>query len=178
MSDFELSAYDAGLLTSERPLADYFEATVGAGAPGKAAANWVANNLLSALNESGRAITDCPVAPDALAGMIALIESKALSSNSAKNDVFPEMFATGKRAPEIVEEKGLTQVSDTGQIDAWVTQAIADNPEVIASVRAGKTKAAGKLVGVVMRASQGKADPKLVNERIQELLKPYLAGGE
>jgi aspartyl-tRNA(Asn)/glutamyl-tRNA(Gln) amidotransferase subunit B len=178
MSEFALSDYDASLLTSERPLADYFEAVVAAGAPGKVAANWVANNLLSVLNEGNTPISDCPVAPDALAEMIALIEQNALSGNSAKNDVFPEMFATGKRAAVIVEEKGLTQVSDTGQIDEWVTQALDDNPEVIESLRAGKTKATGKIVGAVMRASKGKADPRLVNARIQELIKPYLEGGE
>ncbi len=168
-AQFALSDYDATLLTSERAMAEYFEATVQAGASGKAAANWIANNLLTALNAAHLTLAQCRITPAQLADMIALVESNAISSTNAKNDVFPVMFATGASPQAIVDEKGLRQVSDTTQIDVWVRAALEQNPTVMAALTSGKAKAAGTLVGAVMRLSQGKANPALVNARIAEL---------
>ncbi len=170
VAQFGLSAYDAGVLTAERALAEFFEAVTAAGASGKAAANWITNNLLSALNESGCALAACPISPAQLAALIALVESGAISSTSAKQDVFPAMFATGADAAQIVAEKGLAQVSDTAQIDAWVTQALDAHPDVIDSLRKGKHKAAGKLVGAIMKLSAGKANAALVSQRIAAII--------
>jgi len=174
VTQFALSDYDATLLTGERAMADYFEATVQAGAAGKAAANWIANNLLTALNAAHLALGQCRITPAHLAEMIALVDGNAISSTNAKNDVFPAMFATGASPQTIVDEKGLRQVSDSAQIDAWVRAALEQSPDVIAALKTGKAKAAGKLVGAVMRLSQGKANPALVNERIAELTRAYL----
>jgi aspartyl-tRNA(Asn)/glutamyl-tRNA(Gln) amidotransferase subunit B len=174
ISQFGLSEYDATLLTSERELAEYFETTVQAGAPGKAAANWIGNNLLSALNAAHCSLAACRITPAHLAGMIALVESNAISSTTAKNDVFPAMFATGASAAAIVEDKGMRQVSDVAQIDAWVRDALEQHPDVITALRAGKTKAVGKLVGAVMQRSKGKANAAVVNERIAALTREYL----
>jgi aspartyl-tRNA(Asn)/glutamyl-tRNA(Gln) amidotransferase subunit B len=169
VSEFGLSDYDAGVLTAEKPLADYFEEAVNAGANGKAAANWIANNLLSLLNESGLTIPASKISPAHLAELITLIDKKTISGNIAKK-IFPDMFATGKSPAAIVEEQGLVQVTDTSEIDAWVSQAIKENPEAVASIREGKTKAIGRIVGTVMKLSKGKANPALVNERIMALI--------
>ena len=169
VAQYELSDYDAGVLTSERPLACYFEAAVNAGASGKAAANWITNNLLAELNQRGLGITDCRISPEQLAELVVLIDNGTISGKIAK-EVFPAMFASGKPAAAIVREQGLVQVTDTSAIDAWVAAAIEQNPDAVASLKAGKAKAAGKLVGAVMQLSKGKANPALVNERIQALV--------
>jgi aspartyl-tRNA(Asn)/glutamyl-tRNA(Gln) amidotransferase subunit B len=174
VTQFALSEYDAALLTSERAMAEYFEATVQAGASGKAAANWIGNNLLTALNAAHLALDQCRITPAQLAEMIGLVETNAISSTNAKNDVFPTMFATGADPQAIMDTKGLRQVSDSTQIDAWVRAALEQNPVVIAALKTGKAKAAGTLVGAVMRLSQGKANPALVNERIAALTRAYL----
>jgi aspartyl-tRNA(Asn)/glutamyl-tRNA(Gln) amidotransferase subunit B len=168
--EFSLSDYDAGVLTAEKPLADYFEATVNAGANGKAAANWIANNLLGLLNESGLVITASKITPVHLAELITLIDKNTISGTIAKT-IFPEMFETGASPAAIVEEKGLVQVTDTAEIDAWVAQAMEENPEAVTSLTEGKTKAAGRIVGAVMKLSNGKANPALVNERIIALIR-------
>ncbi|NLF38620.1 Asp-tRNA(Asn)/Glu-tRNA(Gln) amidotransferase subunit GatB [bacterium] len=168
-AQYGISAYDAGVLTAEKPLADYFEAAISAGMSGKAAANWIINNLMAELNAAHRSITDCPITPAHLAELGALIEGNVISGNIGKQ-IFPEMFNTGKAPEEIVNEKGLVQITDSAEIDAWVNEAIARNPDVIESLKAGKGKAAGKLVGAVMQMSKGKANPALVNERIRHIL--------
>lgn len=171
ISSFGLSPYDACVLTSERPLAEFFEAVVAHGAPGKAAANWITNNLLSALNQSSTTLPNCKISPAQLAALIALVEDGSLSSTSAKSIVFPAMFETGADPAAIVAEKGLAQVSDTSQIDQWVSQALAAHPDVIESLRKGKFKAAGKLVGAIMQFSRGKANAALVSQRIAAIIK-------
>ncbi len=170
---FVLSEYDAGVLTSERPLADYFEATVNAGAPGKAAANWIENNLLSQLNQADLSIEKCKIAPEHLAELIAMIDKKTISGNIAKK-IFPDMFSTGKPPSVIVEEQGLVQVTDSDEIDTWVKQAIEENPEAVESLKAGKMKAIGRIVGAAMKMSGGKANPSLVQERIRAQLKDII----
>jgi len=169
VSECDLSDYDASILTAEKSVADYFEAVVAAGAPPKSAANWITNNLMSLLNESRRAISDCPVSPPQLARLITLIEENTISTTTAKK-IFPDMYASGRDPEEIVTEKGLRQVSDTTEIDAWVDAAMAAHPEAVQSLLEGKAKAAGRIVGAVMQMSKGTANPALVNERIQARL--------
>jgi len=168
-ADYGLSAYDAGVLTSTRPHANYFEAAVKAGASAKLAANWIMGDLQSLLAAEGVDLVDSPVTPEKLAGMIALIEAGTISGKIAK-DILPEIFASGKTADEIVKEKGLVQISDTGAVVAIVQQVLADNPGQVEQFKAGKQQVMGFLVGQVMKASQGKANPKLANDVLREEL--------
>lgn len=165
ISAFDLSDYDAGILTAEKALADYFEDAVSAGAAGKTAANYITNNLMSLLNDSGQSLAECKITPAHLAELISLIDKKTISGNIAKT-IFPDMFATGTSPAAIVEEKGLVQVTDLSEIDDWVAKAIEDNPAAAQSLKEGKEKAAGRIVGAVMKMSKGKANPAVVNERI------------
>lgn len=160
---YGLNEYDAAVLTSAKATVDYFEATVAAGAPAKQAANWIMGDLQALLTESKNDIAACKVSAADLAAMIGLIEQGTISGKIAK-ELLPAMFETGKAPKELVAEKGLVQISDTGAIEAAVRSAIAANPGPVADFRAGKKQAAGFLVGQIMKATQGKANPKLVNE--------------
>lgn len=160
---YGLSGYDAGVLTATRPMADYYEAVLSAGAPPKQAANWLMVDLQALLVDAGREIAGCPVRPEDLAAMIALIEDGTISGKIAK-DVLAAMFETGKKPRQIVEEKGLTQISDSGELEAIVKRILAENPHQVEQFRAGKEKVFGFLVGQVMRATRGQANPKLVND--------------
>lgn len=160
---YGLSGYDAGVLTATRPMADYYEAVLSAGAPPKQAANWLMVDLQALLVDAGREIAGCPVRPEDLAAMIALIEDGTISGKIAK-DVLAAMFETGKKPRQIVEEKGLTQISDSGELEAIVKRILAENPDQVEQFRAGKEKVFGFLVGQVMRATRGQANPKLVND--------------
>ncbi len=168
VDDYGLSAYDAGVLVAEKEIADYYE-TAAKGRDAKLAANWVTSELFGALNKAGLDVASSPVPAAALGGLIDLIADGAISGRIAK-EVFAEMFATGKEAAAIVEEKGLTQVSDEGEIAAIVDQIIADNPAQAKQYRAGNVKLIGWFVGQVMGATQGKANPKLVNETLTKKL--------
>jgi aspartyl-tRNA(Asn)/glutamyl-tRNA(Gln) amidotransferase subunit B len=166
----QLPPYDAGLLTQSRALSDYFEATVAAGASAKAAANWIMTEILRQLSaDDADAIRRSPVSPAGLAGLIRLIDDGTISSKIAK-DVFDRMFRTGEDARTIVEREGLTQVADAGAIAAIVDQVIAQNPKAVADFKAGKAAAAKSLVGQVMKATQGKANPALANRLVEEKL--------
>jgi aspartyl-tRNA(Asn)/glutamyl-tRNA(Gln) amidotransferase subunit B len=169
VADFALSPYDAQVLAAERETADYFEA-VAKGRDAKQAANWVTGALFAHLNETGRTISESPVAAEALGGLIDLIADGTISGRIAK-DVFQEMATTGRTAKAIVAAKGLKQISDAGAIEAAVDKAIAANPKQAADVRAGKSKTIGWLVGQVMKATQGKANPQMVNELLKRKLK-------
>jgi aspartyl-tRNA(Asn)/glutamyl-tRNA(Gln) amidotransferase subunit B len=170
INDFGLSAYDAGVLVAERETAEYFE-TVSRGRDAKQAANWVISELFGRLNRAGVAVTESPVSAASLGGLLDLIADKTISNNIAK-DVLNDMFESGKDAAAIVEEKGLRQVTDTGALEAVVDKVIADNPDRVAEFRGGKEKVIGWFVGQVMQATQGKANPQMVNE----LLRSKLAG--
>ncbi|MDE2166706.1 MAG: Asp-tRNA(Asn)/Glu-tRNA(Gln) amidotransferase subunit GatB [Alphaproteobacteria bacterium] len=170
MRDYKLSAYDAGLLVAERENAEYFEA-VAKGRDPKLASNWVTVELFGALNKLGKGIADSPIDPKNLGELIDLIADSTLSGRLAK-DVFAEMITSGKRARVIVDEKGLRQVTDTGAIEAAIDMVLAKEPAKVAEYRAGKEKLLAFFVGQVMKATQGKANPALVNE----LLKKKLAG--
>ena len=169
MADFGLSAYDSGVLVADIDTAAYFE-EVANGRDPKLAVNWVTGNLFGALNKAGLSITESPVAPESLGELLDLVEDGTISGRMAK-DVFEEMMATGKDAADIVEEKGLEQITDSGKIEAAVDAVIADNPDQVADFQGGNEKAIGWFVGQIMKASGGKANPKMVNELLREKLK-------
>jgi len=176
MSEYGLSAYDAGVLVAERRNAEYFERVMQGGPEGKkgqrdpkAAVNWVTTNLFGALNAAGKDIAESPIAPDQLGALLDLMADDTISSRIAK-DVFDAMFETGRDPGDIVEEKGLKQITDTGAIEAAVEQVIADNPEQADEVRGGNDKAIGWFVGQVMKATQGKANPQMVNQLLKQKL--------
>ena len=170
MTEYDLSAYDAGLLTQSRDLAAYFEAASDRAKNAKAVANWMSRNLLRRLNESDTEITDCRISPEALAEMITLIESGEISNRMAQ-EVFDQMFDTGKSAAAIVKEQGLAQISDESELEGIVAQVIAENPAAVQDFNQGKKRAVGFLVGQVMKATRGKANPGIVNQKLQEQLR-------
>ncbi len=165
MADYGLSPYDASVLIDERDTADFFE-DVARGRDAKQAANWVISELFGRLNKAGLGVTESPVSAAALGGLIDLIADSTISGTIAKG-VFDDMFETGREAAGIVEEKGLRQVTDSGEIEGIIDTVLADNPDKIAEYKGGKDKLFGFFVGQVMRASQGKANPKLVNELLR-----------
>jgi len=164
-----LPDYDASILTASRATADFFEATVAAAAVPKAASNWMMGELARALNESGREITDSPVSPERLAGLLALVEQGRISGAMAKT-VFEKMFKSGQSAGDIVAAEGLAQITDDAQITERITAVLAANDDAVAQYRAGKSAAFGFLVGQVMKATGGKANPKRVNELLKQML--------
>ena len=164
-----LPDYDAGQLTETRALSEFFEATVRAGAAPKAASNWMMGELARVLNESGRAVDESPVSPEQLAGLIILIGQGTISRAIAKG-VFEKMVASGRNADTIVAAEGLTQIDDQSQIAGFIAAVIANHAEAVAEYRAGKTATFGFLVGQVMKAAAGKANPKRVNELLRRAL--------
>jgi aspartyl-tRNA(Asn)/glutamyl-tRNA(Gln) amidotransferase subunit B len=169
-AQYGLSSYDATVLTGSRALAEYYEAAVRHGAPAKPAANWIMSELLALLNADGVEIDRCRVTPKALAGLLALMEDGTISGKIAKT-VFEEMYRTGAEPGAVVAAKGLTQVSDAGELAAVIDRVLAENPKELEQYRAGKDKLFGFFVGQVMKRTQGKANPAKVNE----LLKARLA---
>ena len=166
---YGLPGYDATHLTQSRALADYFEATVGAGAPPKLASNWIMGELARTLKEHGADLGTVALTPDRLAGLIALIERGTINSSLAKS-VFEKMFASGRAADEIVKAEGLAQIDDDAAIGALIGGVLASHADAVAQYRAGKAAAFGFLVGQVMKAARGKANPKRVNEALQRAL--------
>lgn len=176
---YSLTTYDANVLTSSRELADYFEAMVKAShAEAKLCANWIMGELLAALNKADLDITESPIFPEHLAKLVTRIQDKTISGKIAKS-IFETLWenATGPEkktldVDEIIEKQGLKQVTDSGAIEAIIDKVIADNPGQLADYRSGKDKLFGFFVGLVMKASQGKANPEQVNE----ILKRKLSG--
>jgi aspartyl-tRNA(Asn)/glutamyl-tRNA(Gln) amidotransferase subunit B len=169
MQQFDLPAYDAELLTSDRDLADYFEACVRGFPQAKQVSNWVMGALLGLLNAQGKSIAESPVSPEDLARLLALIDEGVISGKIAKT-VFDDMARTGKPARQIVTEKGLVQITDSDAIDNVVATVISNNPAEVEAYRNGKTKLLGFFVGQVMRETKGQANPKLVNEILKQKL--------
>ncbi|MBH62900.1 MAG: Asp-tRNA(Asn)/Glu-tRNA(Gln) amidotransferase GatCAB subunit B [Alphaproteobacteria bacterium] len=163
-----LSEYDAGVLVTEKEVADFFE-RVADGRDAKTASNWVTGDLFGRINDAGQGIAESPVSPENLGGLIDLMTDGTLSGRLAK-EVFDEMFTSGRPASVIVEERGLKQVSDTGEIESLVDTVISDNADKVEEYKAGKDKLFGFFVGQVMKASQGKANPKVVNDILREKL--------
>jgi aspartyl-tRNA(Asn)/glutamyl-tRNA(Gln) amidotransferase subunit B len=168
--ELELPAYDAEVLTASRELAEYFEACLALYPQAKPVANWVMGEVTRGLNDSGLAITACPVTPQHLAELLRLIDAGTISGKIAKT-VFDEMWQTGQEPAKIVADKGLVQVSDTGEIEKIIDDVMAANQGQVEEFRGGKEKVFGFFVGQVMRASKGKANPALVNELLLKKLK-------
>jgi aspartyl-tRNA(Asn)/glutamyl-tRNA(Gln) amidotransferase subunit B len=162
VGEYGIPAYDAGVLTGSSGLADYYEAVVRAGAPAKAASNWIMGELLRTLNERDTPIETTPLPAAALAGLITLVENGTISSTVGKS-VFVTMYDSGRSAAEIVAAEGLAQNSDEEALLAAVRRVMQEHPDAVAQVRAGRTNTFGFLVGQVMKSSGGKANPKLVN---------------
>ncbi|MBD3108861.1 Asp-tRNA(Asn)/Glu-tRNA(Gln) amidotransferase subunit GatB [Bacillus sp. AGMB 02131] len=166
-----LPAYDAAILTVAKETADFFEATVAAGAEAKQASNWIMGELLAYLNAENKELTGVALTPQSLAGMIQLIENGTISSKIAKT-VFKELVENGGDAEEIVKAKGLVQISDEGALLKVIAEALDNNPQSIEDFKAGKQKATGFLVGQIMKATKGQANPQLVNKLLlQEIQK-------
>ena len=166
---YGLPAYDAGVLSAQLPLADFFEAVIAAGAPAKSAANWIMGDFLRLLGAAGIEVTRCRVTPEALADLIKLVEKRAINMPTAKA-LLEEIFPTGGNPSAIVQERGLAQVSDTGAIEEFARKAIEANPKPVAEYKGGKAASLQFLVGQVMKLSRGKANPKLAGEILAKLL--------
>jgi aspartyl-tRNA(Asn)/glutamyl-tRNA(Gln) amidotransferase subunit B len=161
-----LPEYDALQLTQSRALAEFFEAAVAAGAGAKAASNWMMGELARALKESGLEIARSPVRPAQLAELLGLIANGTISGAIAKG-VFETMFASGRAAGEIVRTQGLTQIDDEAEIVRSIEAVLGRHADAVLQYRAGKAAAFGFLVGQVMKATAGKANPKRVNELLK-----------
>jgi aspartyl-tRNA(Asn)/glutamyl-tRNA(Gln) amidotransferase subunit B len=170
VQQYGLPGYDAGLLTQSPALGDYYEAAVRVHSNPKAISNWIMTDLLREVgSDDAAAVQTSPITPARLAGLVKLIDDGTISGRIAK-DVFARMLATGDDPADIVRREGLTQVADTKALEAFVDQAIAANPRAVADFKAGKTAAARSLVGQVMKASAGKANPAMVDRLVQEKL--------
>jgi aspartyl-tRNA(Asn)/glutamyl-tRNA(Gln) amidotransferase subunit B len=156
-------------LTASKEVSDFFDETLNYTDNAKAASNWIMGELAGHLNEAGLSITDSKIRPQELGKLIGLIDKGTISSKIAKT-VFEEMFATGGDPEKIIQEKGLVQISDEGELAKIVEEVIANNPQSVADFKAGKEKALGALVGQVMKATKGKANPQIVNKLMLERL--------
>jgi aspartyl-tRNA(Asn)/glutamyl-tRNA(Gln) amidotransferase subunit B len=164
-----LSPYDAGVLTDSRALADYFEATMTAGAAPKTAANWISVELLRRLNDTGKEIGESPVKPEALAVLLAEVEGGKITAASGKK-VFATMFETGRAPAEIIAAEGYATLADSGEIERVCREVIEKNPENLAKYRAGNEGMFKFFVGQAMRVTKGQADPKIINDTLRRLL--------
>jgi aspartyl-tRNA(Asn)/glutamyl-tRNA(Gln) amidotransferase subunit B len=164
--DYALSAYDAGVLVAERETAEYFEAMVTAGADAKAAANWLINEYFGRLNKEGLTVATGPLSAQANAAIVQMVAQQVISGKVAK-DVLTIVWAEGGDPREIVERRGLKQVSDVGALEKLVDEIVAANPDKLADAKANP-KAIGWFVGQVMKASGGKANPQTVNELLRK----------
>jgi aspartyl-tRNA(Asn)/glutamyl-tRNA(Gln) amidotransferase subunit B len=170
VKQYGVSPYDAGVLANDLELAGYFEEAAKKARRPKSVANWILNDLRSALADAGRSIVDCPVSPAALDELVNLVEAETISGKQAK-EVFAEMFATGKTAAAIVKEKGIEQLSDVGAIEALCAEVIAANPKPAADFKAGNAASLNFLKGQVMKLSKGTANPGLVGKILEKKLK-------
>jgi aspartyl-tRNA(Asn)/glutamyl-tRNA(Gln) amidotransferase subunit B len=172
VKDYAVSAYDANVLASEQSLATWFEqavAAVGPKVPAKKIANWVINELLGVLNANGVTLDESPITPQALSELVAAVETGSISNNQAK-EVFAEMFATGKTATVVIKEKGFEQVSDTGALEKLCDDVISANPAKVEEFKAGNDKVLNWMTGQIMKASGGKANPKILGELLRAKL--------
>lgn len=170
MASYNLPAYDAEVLTSSKALGDFFDATVALFPEAKTVSNWMMSELMKYLNANNLEIQEIPLTPKDLADLLKLIDQGTISGKIAKT-VFEEMCATGEPPEKIVREKGLIQITDEGAIAQVVAEVIAANPQSVADYRAGKEKALTFLVGQVMKATRGKANPEAVNRILREKLR-------
>jgi aspartyl-tRNA(Asn)/glutamyl-tRNA(Gln) amidotransferase subunit B len=163
-AELGLSTYDARVITNDQAMAEYFEATVAAGAPAKLAANWLMGDISAYLNSNpSLSLASLPLTPSTLAELIGLIEDRTISNAAAKT-ILPELLESGGSAKAIVDREGLGQISDTAALETAIAEVIAANPTELAQYRGGKTKLLGFFVGQVMKKTGGRADPKLTNQ--------------
>ncbi|MCL4499693.1 MAG: Asp-tRNA(Asn)/Glu-tRNA(Gln) amidotransferase subunit GatB [Chloroflexi bacterium] len=170
MSDYGISQADAEVLTDTPEIADFYDNCAKLAKDPKAVANWLTGEFLRLVNATGIAIPDTKLTPDHICGMLDLIEKGTINRNIAKT-VFEEMFKTGKQAAQIVDEKGLKQVTDTGAIEEAIDRVIANSPKEVERFKAGEEKLIGFFVGQVMKETKGKANPGVVNKILAEKLK-------
>lgn len=168
VTEYGLSSYDANVLTEEKEVAAFYE-LASAGRDRKITANWMSVELFGALNKAGIDLAQSPVSPEQLGGLVDLISDGSISGKIAK-EVFAEMFETGKDAKQVVDEKGLKQVSDEGAIISMIDEVLASNQEKVDEYRSGKDKLFGFFVGQVMKASKGQANPGMVNQILKQKL--------
>ncbi|MBD2089974.1 Asp-tRNA(Asn)/Glu-tRNA(Gln) amidotransferase subunit GatB [Microcoleus sp. FACHB-1515] len=168
-SELGLSPYDARVLTDDRTIAEYFEEAIAAGANPKPTANWIMGDISAYLNNERKSIREIGLTPQSLAELVKLIEDNTISNKIAK-DLLPELLVNGGSAKELVERKGLVQISDTSAIEAAIDAVIAAHPDELEKYRAGKTKLLGFFVGQVMKQTGGRADPKLTNQLLAQKL--------
>ncbi len=164
---YGIPEYDTGVLTSSKPLADYFEECATLYSQPKTISNWLMGDLLRELKKDGKDILNCPISPSALVDLLKLIDSGTISGNIAKG-VFEEMYQTQNSASSIVEKKGLKQITDSSAIEKIVEEVLQANPSQVEELKGGKEKVLGFLVGQVMKLSKGKANPGMVNKLIKE----------
>jgi aspartyl-tRNA(Asn)/glutamyl-tRNA(Gln) amidotransferase subunit B len=169
VESYGIAAYDAGVLTAESALADYFEAVVRAGAGAKAASSWISVELLRRLKDAGKDIGDCPMKPASLAGLLKKVEGGEITAASGKK-VFEKMFETGKSAEEIIASEGLAQISDAGSIETVARQVVTKSPENVAKYKSGNEGVFKFFVGQVMKETRGQANPQIVNEILKRVL--------
>lgn len=169
VQQYGLPEYDAGVLSSSRDLADYYEACVKEFPKAKAVSNWIMTELLRLLKEEDKDAAECPVPPGELAVLLRMVEDGTISGKIAKS-VFEEMFRTGRKAADIVREKGLEQLSDEKAIEEVVKKVLDSHPAEVQKYKAGKKGVIGFFVGQVMKETRGKANPRMVNELLQKLL--------
>ena len=168
-TDFGLSPYDARVLTDDRTIAEYFDATVAAKASAKPAANWIMGDISGYLNTEKLSISDIPLKPEELAELVGLIDDKTISNKIAK-DILPDLLTKGGSPKALIESKGLVQVSDPKVIEEVIDQVLTDHPDELEKYRGGKTKLLGFFVGQVMKRTSGRADPKLTNQLLNKKL--------
>ncbi|MCT7948518.1 Asp-tRNA(Asn)/Glu-tRNA(Gln) amidotransferase subunit GatB [Ancylothrix sp. C2] len=168
-TQFGLSPYDVRVLTDDKAVAEYFEATVGAGADCKQAANWIMGDITAYLKAQKLSINELALKPAGLAELISLIETGTISGKIAK-EILPELLVNGGSAKQLIEAKGLSQISDTSAIEKIIDEVLAANPKELEQYRAGKTKLQGFFVGQVMKQTGGRADPKLTNQLLMQKL--------
>lgn len=169
INEYGLPDYDAGVLTSSKEIADYFERCVALFNQPKTVSNWVMGELVRELNVSGTDASASPVSPERLVSLLQLVEKGTISLKVAR-EIFPEIYSSGKQPEQIVQEKGLTQVSDEEALGQIITEVCAKNPAQVAQFKEGKQQVLGFLVGQVMKASGGKANPGKVNELLKRKL--------
>ncbi|MFN8790228.1 MAG: Asp-tRNA(Asn)/Glu-tRNA(Gln) amidotransferase subunit GatB [Bdellovibrionales bacterium] len=170
MRDHALPEYDANVLTAERDLADFYEETAKVSGNPKASSNWIMTEMIRELNQKNMKLSQSPISPANLGRLIQLIDRQVISGKIGKS-VFAEMWTTGQEAQAIIQEKGLTQITDDSELEKIVTQILAANPSQVQDFKAGKTKILGYLVGAIMKATKGQANPEAVNRILMEKLK-------
>lgn len=169
ITDYALPEYDADFLVSEKAMAEWFEEAVRLGGQPKMVSNWIQGDLTRLLNEEDKTIEECPLRPEQLVEMLKLIEDGTISGKIAKT-VFEEMYKTGKRAEDIIKQKGLIQISDSSAIEEVIIDVLSKNPSEVERYRAGEEKLFGFFVGQVMKATKGKANPQIVNDLLKKRL--------